>query len=694
MIVSDFTRNDFKKSGISDLTLNEYIQNGYLTSTPDFWKLKYPAMHENKPTEYYNLRYKNPVGSKYIKPKDVCSRLFRPLALSPNIISNRNEYVIITEGEKKAIKAVQEGFNCIALAGVWAWKQKPKENDDNKDTDDIDTDNSSSDIIPDISSFDFTNKVIYLCYDNDMWIKPQVKQALYRFSAYLIAEKKAIVRIIKLPECTEKLGLDDYLIKYENEEFKKLLDNAESIDLKKIQHTLSGKSDLKINFPVEIFPENIKNLAINLHKRLDAPLEYICCTFLLTVSMLMDYRFKVNANPSSNWIEYPILWCALVGKPSQKKTPCLKIGKKILDKFEAQLQTIYQEKLDEYNDKLFKYKIELKEYKKNIEDKKNNITIAKLPKEPTKPPKPHLTIQNATVEALYTAIDSNKEYVYGVGLFIDELSHLLNGFNQYKKGGGNDKEYFLQAWCRDTQTFVRKGSNEDITIEASHNIIGGIQPKVLDNTLFLKGIDSTEGMIERWLYCCTDYEETGDLPEYDNNYEVSAIQNCCEKIFGYKNTPKEYKFDKNAHNHFKYLCKTITESVKSDNKTDLEKSYLLKQKSYIARIALILHCIENLDKPEISKDTLNNAFKVSNYFICCFENLITDRITSNKIEDYALNLLRLKGLKEITPSALEKLNTSRFKKGEGKAILENLASKGYGRVCKSGTRGHKFIFYG
>lgn len=102
MIVPDFTRNDFKKSGISDITLDEYIQNGYLIDTPDYWQLKYPNLFENIPTDYYNSRLKNPTEKKkYIKPKNMPSRLFRPLALSPNIISNRNEYIIITEGEKR-----------------------------------------------------------------------------------------------------------------------------------------------------------------------------------------------------------------------------------------------------------------------------------------------------------------------------------------------------------------------------------------------------------------------------------------------------------------------------------------------------------------------------------------------------------------------------------------------------------------
>lgn len=693
MIVPDFTRNDFKKSGISDITLDEYINNGYLIDAPDYWQLKYPNLYENSPTDYYNSRLKNPTEKrKYIKPKDMPSRLFRPLALSPNIISNRNEYIIITEGEKKAIKAVQEGFNCIALAGVWAWKQKPKpKENDNNDIDDIDTDNTTADIIPDISNSDFENKIIYLCYDNDMWLKPQVKQALYQFSAYLIAEKKAIVKIINLPQSSEKLGLDDYLIKYGDNEFKKLLDNAENIDLRKIQQTLSGKSDLKIDFPVEIFPEKIKNLAIDLHKRLDAPLEYICCTFLSTVSMLMDYRFTINANPSSNWIEYPIIWCALVGKPSQKKTPCLNICKKILDNFEAELLEKYEIDLEKYNNDYIRYKAELEIFKQKIKKDKNT----EIPKEPKKPLKPRITTQNATVEALCMAVNSNKDVKYGIGIWVDELALLLKGLNQYKSGEGNDRQYFLQAWNKIKQNIVRKNNNEDYTIIASHNIIGGIQPDILNKTLFKDGICSTDGMLERWLFCCTDYEETGILPDFKEKYDISALKNCCENIFKFKQIPKEYIFDDVAHKQFKDICKTITDNNNKHSISNLMANYMVKQKSYIARFSLILHCMNNLENDKISVQTLNNAIKLSQYFISCFSNITNERIDTNPIEEYTLELLRTKKDTTITPNELYKKNTSRFKAIEmAKLTLENLASKGYGRICKSGTRGHKFIFYG
>ncbi len=684
MIIQDFTRIDFKKSGISDITLEQYC-NGYLIDAPDYWQLKYPQLYKNEPTDYFNKRLKNSNGNKYVKPKDICSRLFRPLALSPNVISNRNEYIIITEGEKKAIKAVQEGFNCIALAGVWAWKQKPKEDNDTENYE------LNADIIPDICNADFKNKVIYLCYDNDMWEKPQVKEALYHFSSYLIAEKQAFVKIIELPKDDKKLGLDDYLIKYGNISFQELLDNAEDVNLNKIQTVLSDKMDARIEFPVDIFPKDIQKLTIDLHKRLDAPLEYIACTILVTVSMLMDYRFMININPSSNWIEHPILWCALVGKPSQKKTPCLKIGKDILDKLEDKLQNNYEEKLEDYNKKLIQYKAELEAYKTSIRQGKNAI----IPNEPKKPLKPHLQTQNTTVEALAMAISNNSEVNFGVGLFVDELSHFLKSYNLYKNGEGNDKEYYMQSWNKNRQNILRKGNNEDFTITASHNIVGGIQPKVLDETLFAKGIDSYDGMLERWLFCCTDYVETGMLPDFKENYTISAFEDCCKKIFEYPHTPKMYKLDNDAHEEYKDICKRIAKKNELNSLSGLLKSYIIKQRSYIARFALVLHCMENIDNPEISLETLNNSVKLSRYFTKCFRKLMDEKIATNPLEEYTLTFLRTKGIKTISPTELRKKNTSRYKTLEmAKITLESLAGRGFGRICKSGSRGTKFIFYG
>ena len=85
-----------------------------------------------------------------------------------------------------------------------------------------------ADIIPDIANAQWEGKVIFLCYDSDMWRNLKVKTALYQLAAYLISEKNAIVKIILLPNGEAK-GLDDYLMKYGAEEFQKLMDNSKEL---------------------------------------------------------------------------------------------------------------------------------------------------------------------------------------------------------------------------------------------------------------------------------------------------------------------------------------------------------------------------------------------------------------------------------------------------------------------------------
>ena len=270
----------------------------------------------------------------------------------------------------------------------------------------------------------------------------------------------------------------------------------------------------------------------------------------------------------------------------------------------------------------------MENFKQKIKKDKNT----EIPKEPKKPLKPRITTQNATVEALCMAVNSNKDVKYGIGIWVDELGLLLKGLNQYKSGEGNDRQYFLQAWNKIKQNIVRKNNNEDYTIIASHNIIGGIQPDILNKTLFKDGICSTDGMLERWLFCCTDYEETGILPDFKEKYDISALENCCKNIFKFKKIPKEYIFDDVAHKQFKDICKTITDNNNKHNISNLMANYMVKQKSYIARFSLILHCMSNLENDKISVQTLNNAVKLSQYFISCFSNITNEKIDTQEKE--------------------------------------------------------------
>lgn len=128
-------------------------------------------------------------GPKYIQKKDMGNRIYIPplIATSLNDLSE----ISITAGEKKALKACQEGLPCIGLAGSW-----------------------NEGLIPDFDRINLRRKIC-LVPDNDYKSSNghgnvNNLEAVNNF-ANALQERGATVVIADLPPGPEK-GLDDYLL--------------------------------------------------------------------------------------------------------------------------------------------------------------------------------------------------------------------------------------------------------------------------------------------------------------------------------------------------------------------------------------------------------------------------------------------------------------------------------------------------
>ena len=414
----EFMVNNMRDSGINDEVIYDMMKKGYLACDEVGYFIYYPKLNKDEATAYYNKRIREPKGNdKYVKPSGMSSQLFRPPNLSIETFLDRNIPIIITEGEKKAIKATQEGFFCLALSGVNCWKKstsleflKEKSKEDilkwieEQENSRINDDEEVEDIIPDILNTDWRGREIILCYDSDIAYKEQVYKALYCLSAYLIGEQQAKVKIVILPN-TETKGLDDYLIKFGKDAFQKLLDNAEYITLKEIQEVLSGNEHKTLEFPINVFDTELAKLFQDLSNRMDAPIEYIACSALVGASTLMDGTCQIDVLGDGSWIDYPILWNAIVGTASEKKSPCMKITTDIINKFDEDLYQKYKDDIAKFNDEMTDYKIELAKYK---QDKACGMNI-KPPQKPKPPNNKMLSIQSTTVESLVAFSTFNGE---------------------------------------------------------------------------------------------------------------------------------------------------------------------------------------------------------------------------------------------------------------------------------------------
>ncbi|MBT9168959.1 MAG: hypothetical protein DDT19_02311 [Syntrophomonadaceae bacterium] len=207
---------DLKKSGLSDLTIKEA---GIKTVPPNDINKKlgfnipdliscYEIPYNNSFGRFRGFYDSGKEGPKYLQRKGTGNRLYIPQRVKP-ILDDPFIPLYIAEGEKKALKACQEGLYCIAVSGLWNWSNGKKE------------------LISEFDQIAFEGRTIYIVPDND-WLQPNkhgyiknLKQAVYELADRLKI-RGAKVFIVELPQGELKEGLDDFLCGYGVEEFNSL----------------------------------------------------------------------------------------------------------------------------------------------------------------------------------------------------------------------------------------------------------------------------------------------------------------------------------------------------------------------------------------------------------------------------------------------------------------------------------------
>jgi hypothetical protein len=205
---------DLQKSGLSD----ETITAGGFESIPLRLIRKKLGFDFPDLNSMYEIPYQGCEGfsrfrcfpvegkmvAKYFQPKDSGNHLYIP-AVVASMLSNPTTPLYLTEGEKKALKGCQEGLACVAIGGLWNYRDK------------------EGGLISDFDKIAWTGRAVSIVPDND-YLLPNVhgyeknlKEAVQGL-AYALIDKGAKVSIIELPEGPAK-GLDDYLLTHSITEF-------------------------------------------------------------------------------------------------------------------------------------------------------------------------------------------------------------------------------------------------------------------------------------------------------------------------------------------------------------------------------------------------------------------------------------------------------------------------------------------
>ena len=243
---------DLRKSGLTDKTILEAgiysvpprdiskKLKGHFSKVESLLAFPYPGADGYKRVKLFPPQLTDRGTVKYYQEAESPCRLYVPPEMEA-ILQDASSPLSLTEGEKKCLKAIQEGIPCLGLGGLWNWSDGTKEKN----------------LIPDFERLNLKGRMIYLVPDSD-WLNPDrygerenLREAVYEL-AYRLIDRGAKVFVVELPQGSEKIGLDDYLCQHSVDEFHAL---------PKLQIRKQTIGEMVAGASLETLPEILKWLA-------------------------------------------------------------------------------------------------------------------------------------------------------------------------------------------------------------------------------------------------------------------------------------------------------------------------------------------------------------------------------------------------------------------------------------------------
>jgi hypothetical protein len=188
---------------------------------------------------------------KYDQPFKSDPEIYLPTLPNVNwaeIITDPQQSVILTEGELKSACAAKYVMPCIGLGGVWSFGRKAR----------------YQPFLPALEQFEWPGRTVYICYDSDAVTNRLVVSGEIRL-ARILTDKGATVKIVRIPPepgSTQKVGIDDYIVKYGADNFKELLFHTDEYGPFAALHDLNNQvifvrhPSMVIEYPKDDHPED------------------------------------------------------------------------------------------------------------------------------------------------------------------------------------------------------------------------------------------------------------------------------------------------------------------------------------------------------------------------------------------------------------------------------------------------------
>ncbi|MBN9518545.1 DUF3987 domain-containing protein [bacterium] len=440
--------------------------------------------------------------------------------------------LLVTEGEKKAAKADQDGFPCVGLVGVYGWQKKR-------------TDPAAPrELIPDLAAVAWAGRAVFVAYDSDLADKPEVRLAEWHL-AEALAAAGAVVRAVRLPHGPggAKAGLDDFLLARGSDALRLVMDLARPVEppadrtagqatfrvgdrvtptdrdnVGTVTAVLSGgtyrvrfdgpqgtaekvfpAAQLRpwpprpapgsaaapapprpyAPFPVAALPPPLVPFVTAVAAAVPCDPAAVALPALVTCGIAAGAARQLAIKHS--WVEPPVLWGGLVARSGSVKSPPVEHAVAPLVKIDLDLRRAGAAAARAHREAEQAHKDAVREQKKQRGKKSrenpppdDDSPPGDGPGEP--PPKPRCVAQDITVESLAVILADNPK---GVLVYRDELASWFAGLTRYSRADATAD--WLHLFHARPLTVDRK-TGDKLTIAVPHAaaaLVGTIQPAVL-----------------------------------------------------------------------------------------------------------------------------------------------------------------------------------------------------------------------
>jgi hypothetical protein len=347
-------------------------------------------------------------------------------------------------------------------------------------------------------------------------------------------------------------------------------------------------ADERMKFPYDVFPQPIQDFIFSQVIQH----EYLAGAVLVALSTAIGNSVVLEA--MDGYHVKPILYMAIVAPPGASKSPALKKAFKPLEDYDDRLYQQYGLQLEEFKNNLARYEKDKKHMEK-----------------PEKPPFPQTLIKDSTIEMVVKILSHNKK---GCCVLADELSGFLARMNQYKTG--DEVQKWLEMWSGSPILLQRITRDENKVQDPYCNVVGGIQPGVLES--LSKAENEHNGFYHRFLFVYPVPKEKEGWQRIRVSDSVKrGFHELFEEVLARRNDdPIKYRLSEPAnlmyeqwfnHKNAKYNRAT----------TDHVKGIISKYQDYCLRLALLLQVIQDASTRtgQVSESSMERAIRLTEYFL-------------------------------------------------------------------------------